>query len=171
MTRKYNATLDNLSKGLTVFVSIVILAGLFVAVRSVYDMSPSWERIFVATAGVFLVVAWLYCYFFRPVGYIVTDDTVIIKRPASDKHLSMHDIKSVVAADHGSMRWSMRIFGNGGLFGYTGFFRNSTFGIMRWYATRRSNYVVLVMNDDRKVVVTPDDPSMAASIEKAIARK
>lgn len=53
---------------------------------------------------------------------------------------------------------SIMTFGNGGLFAFTGWFRNSLLGSYRAYATKVENAVVLDMNDG-PVVVTPDDPT------------
>jgi hypothetical protein len=53
----------------------------------------------------------------------------------------------------------MRTFGNGGLFGYTGKYYNSRFGKMTWYCTQRKNYVLLILSDKKKIVITPDNPA------------
>lgn len=55
------------------------------------------------------------------------------------------------------LKWSIRTFGNGGVFGYYGKFFNNSFGSMTWFATRRENFVMLILKDGRKIVVTPDD--------------
>ncbi|MFM7328528.1 MAG: PH domain-containing protein, partial [Bacteroidota bacterium] len=65
------------------------------------------------------------------------------------------------------LRWSIRLFGSGGLFGYFGKFRNSTFGTMNWYATRLGKFVVIILRSGEKFVVTPDDESFAAHLRSA----
>lgn len=57
-----------------------------------------------------------------------------------------------------AMRWSLRLFGNGGLFSFTGLFRNSRLGTYRAYATDQSRTVVLYFHDAKPIVVSPDDP-------------
>ncbi len=56
------------------------------------------------------------------------------------------------------MTGTYRILGNGGLFGYTGYYRNSTFGNMRWFATQRKNYILIEKNNGQKIIITPDEP-------------
>lgn len=55
------------------------------------------------------------------------------------------------------MRRSIRIFGNGGLFGITGIYRNKTLGIYRAYVTDPKQSVVLQMTS-RVVVISPAYP-------------
>lgn len=64
------------------------------------------------------------------------------------------------------MKWTIRTFGNGGLFGYFGKFYNAAFGKMTWYATRRNNYLVLSTSENGKIVLTPDNLEMAKEIER-----
>jgi hypothetical protein len=56
-------------------------------------------------------------------------------------------------------RWlvgAVRIFGNGGLFGYYGRFYKK--GVFRLFASRRDGLVEVVV-DGKRVVVSPDDPA------------
>ncbi len=56
------------------------------------------------------------------------------------------------------MKWTIRTFGVGGLFGYYGEFVNWKLGNMTWYATRRDKTVLIETVDDKKLIVTPDEP-------------
>ena len=58
---------------------------------------------------------------------------------------------------------SIRVFGVGGLFGYFGLFRNSRYGTMIWYATRRDQFVVIERSNGKTIVLTPDDPNLFVS--------
>jgi hypothetical protein len=65
-----------------------------------------------------------------------------------------------------AMMGSMRVFGNGGLFGYTGLFRNAILGRYRAFATRRKNCLILKFGDTT-VALTPDEPvEMQQAIEE-----
>jgi hypothetical protein len=59
--------------------------------------------------------------------------------------------------DPRAMDRSIRLFGNGGFFSISGFFRNRTLGRYRAYATDPGRAVVLVLGG-RTVVVTPGEP-------------
>ena len=90
---------------------------------------------------------------------------MIIERPAGRKIVLLMDIKYVEVPTKESMYWTIRTLGNGGLFGYWGKFANTTYGDMTWYATRRSNYILLKLKNSRSIVITPDDISLAQALQ------
>lgn len=59
--------------------------------------------------------------------------------------------------DPEALQCSLRIFGNGGLFGSVGLFQNEKLGRYRLFATDPAKSVVLRLHD-RTLVITPDDP-------------
>jgi hypothetical protein len=61
-------------------------------------------------------------------------------------------------ADPEAMRRSLRLFGNGGMFGFTGWLRNRRLGVYRAFATDPARAVVLTLGQ-RKIVITPADPA------------
>ena len=60
-------------------------------------------------------------------------------------------------ADPVALKGSIRLAGNGGLFAFCGWFRNSKLGVYRAFCTDLAHAVVLRF-PDRTVVVTPDQP-------------
>ena len=68
------------------------------------------------------------------------------------------------------MKWTIRTFGVGGLFGYYGKFRNKTFGNMTWFATQQKNYLIFETTNNQKIVLTPDDTDMIKEIQKLIGK-
>ena len=56
------------------------------------------------------------------------------------------------------MDGSLRIFGNGGLFAFTGKYRNRKLGIYNAYATALRLAVVIKLGDKKTLVVTPEKP-------------
>ena len=101
-----------------------------------------------------------------PLKYIIDKNKLIIKRPFKDLVIDLKNIKDTFLPTKESMRWTIRTFGNGGLFGYIGKFSNKTHGTMTWYATKTSNYLILVTNDNKKIVLTPDNTEMIHEIKK-----
>lgn len=67
-------------------------------------------------------------------------------------------IMSAALLDEESLKGSIRTFGVGGLFGYFGKYFNRTLGSMTWYATRKDNFVLILTNDDKKIILTPNEP-------------
>ena len=156
----YKASLDWSAKLVTAFVTV-----LFVSILVSFPMSISFGFTFVL-----LTTIYVFCYLYRPLEYVVGADKIIIKRPFRDKEIAITTIKDVYAIKKNSMGWMMKTFGNGGLFGFYGEFRSGRYGQMTWYATRRSNYVMLETTEHEKIVLTPDDPDMVKEIKNLIGK-
>ncbi|MFT3933855.1 MAG: PH domain-containing protein [Chitinophagaceae bacterium] len=152
---KYASSLDKLAKGLTAGVTIIFIATIITEVIAVKYIGT----LEVASTAVALMVSWLACFAFKPSGYDVLDGKLIINRPLKNVIIDKHDIASAEMLDGKSLRGSIRLFGVGGLFGYFGKYVNSKLGRMTWYATRRDKIVLITTKDNKKIIVTPDEPS------------
>ena len=155
---EYKASLDWLAKLVTAFVTV-----LFTTILVSFPISISFGFM-----SVLLITVYGVCYLYRPLKYVVEFDKIIIKRPFRDKVIAITTIKEVYSIKKGSMGWVLKTFGNGGLFGFYGEFRSGRYDQMTWYATKRSNYVMLETTEQEKIVLTPDDPSMVDEIKKLI---
>ncbi|MCW8126374.1 PH domain-containing protein [Microbulbifer halophilus] len=89
-------------------------------------------------------------------GYEIEGQMLRILRPGWKTRIDLKDLQSAEVKPE-AMRGSVRIFGNGGLFGFIGLFRNSTLGRYRAFATDSANCVVLRF-PVHTLVVTPDRP-------------
>ena len=89
-------------------------------------------------------------------GYVLTDVSLIIIRLGWKTRLDLSGLTSA-AVDPNAVEGSLRIFGNGGFFAFTGLFRNKKLGFYRAYATDTKRAVVLRFYG-KTVVITPDDP-------------
>lgn len=166
---EYKASLDQTSKIITGLITVlfVIIAGwnfwlMYTDLDSITDFSANILSV-IAILGIYA-----FCYLFRPVKYVVEKNRLTIKRPLKDHYLELNKIKNAYITDKETMKWTIRTFGVGGLFGYYGKFRNKNFGNMTWFATKRHNYVVLETTNNRKIVLTPDDINMVKEIEQLI---
>jgi len=150
----YKTSLDNLAKGVTVGVTILFAAIIFVQITLIKDTGLS--------IPLFTTVLFLAIYFgtflFRPINYSLTDDKLIIHRPLTDVKIDRKEIKSVEQLDKEKLAWTFRTFGVGGLFGYWGRFANRKIGSMTWYATRKNKAVLVTTVRNKKIVLTPDEP-------------
>jgi hypothetical protein len=89
-------------------------------------------------------------------GYTVTPDAILVHRLAWSTRLPLSGLESVeIASD--IMRGGLRVFGNGGLFSFTGFFRNRALGAYRAFVTDPHRTVVLRFAK-RTVVISPSMP-------------
>jgi hypothetical protein len=89
-------------------------------------------------------------------GYTVTPDAVLIQRLFWTTRLPLAGLQSA-QFEPDAMARSRRTFGNGGLFSFTGFFRNRMLGAYRAFVTDPHRTVVLQF-PARKVVVSPSAP-------------
>jgi hypothetical protein len=89
-------------------------------------------------------------------GYAVTADEILIERPLWSTRLARNQLQSAVV-DPAVLRGSIRLFGNGGFFSFTGVFQSKKLGRYRAYVTDPARCVILRFSD-RVVVVSPADP-------------
>lgn len=89
-------------------------------------------------------------------GYVLTEREITVQRGMWNTRLPLAGLRSV-AGDVEAMRGSLRLFGNGGLFSYTGEFWNSRLKRYRALATDPDRAVVL-RYPKRTIVITPHDP-------------
>jgi hypothetical protein len=89
-------------------------------------------------------------------GYTLTATQLEVKRPLWNTVFPLAQLMSVVG-DAEVFKGSLRLFGNGGLFSFTGFFWKRGLGCFRSFATDPARAVVLKFRK-RTIVVTPDDP-------------
>ena len=99
-------------------------------------------------------------------SYVLSNHELRIERLGWENRFKLASVESV-EANPDAMRWSIRLCGSGGVFGFFGWFRNKTLGTYRAYGTDPKNTVVLKLRD-RTIVVTPNDP--ARFVEEILRR-
>ena len=104
----------------------------------------------------FLIFISILCFILKPSHYILEEDTIIIHRMFNDVKILRSDILKVELVPTEKLKWSIRTFGVGGLFGYFGKFYNKNIGSMTWYATQRENFV-LIKTSKKNIIITPDE--------------
>ena len=86
-------------------------------------------------------------------GYTVTTDTILVHRLGWATRLPLAGLQSV-RIEPRAMQHSLRLFGNGGLYSFSGLFRNKTLGVYRAFVTDPDGTVVLGYAG-RTVVISP----------------
>ncbi len=89
-------------------------------------------------------------------GYTVDSSELFVERPFTSTRVPLDGLVRVWT-DPNVCKGSLRVFGNGGLFSFTGWFQNQRLGRYRLFATDSRNGVVLKFTD-RVVVVSPAAP-------------
>jgi hypothetical protein len=97
-------------------------------------------------------------------GYELTDNAIYVQRLLWRTKIDLSGLKSVDVHPE-AMSKSLRTFGNGGLFSFSGAYWNKSLGHYRAYATDLNNCVVLRF-EKKVAVVTPQDPEKFASCIK-----
>lgn len=144
----WSRSLRLVSAGSVAVLLAVLLAGLLTGPRQL----PVWRA---AMVGVPLVVL-LAALPFMVRGYVLTERHIEVRRLGWSTVLPLAGLVAVTGEPQG-LSGSLRLFGNGGLFGITGWFWNRRFGRFRAYATDPCRVVLLRYRDGKKVVVTPHD--------------
>ncbi|MGO9261794.1 MAG: PH domain-containing protein [Bryobacteraceae bacterium] len=101
-----------------------------------------------------LIVALSYAW--SPRGYTISERSIFVKRFIGNARIPLDGIREARAATAEDFRGSIRLFGDGGLFGYYGVFRTSKLGKSNWYLTNRSHAVV-VITGAKTALFSPDD--------------
>ena len=96
------------------------------------------------------------CALFTVRGYTITPDAILVHRLLWATRLPRDGLKSAEFLT-GVMNRSLRTFGNGGFFSFTGFYWSKTLRSYRAYVTDLHSTVVL-RYDRRTIVVSPDRP-------------
>lgn len=152
--KTFTTSLDKSNKVTTtaVLALIIVIVGF-----SLYKIGQTDQEILTVTIIPIIVIC-LIAYAFRPNNYAVSDEKLLIHRMIGDVKILRNDIKSVEMIDESKVKNSIRTFGSGGFFGSYGKFWNSTLGSMTWYITRKENFVLVTTNDEKKILLTPDEP-------------
>ncbi|WP_340103628.1 PH domain-containing protein [Rhodohalobacter sp. 8-1] len=103
-------------------------------------------------------------------GYSIQDGELQIVRLGWSKNIPYSSIRRVDNKPI-AMMGSLRLFGIGGVFGYIGNFKNSILGHYKAYVTHRKKTVLIVTDNDQKILISPDAPKEFINSLKSHIRK
>ena len=89
-------------------------------------------------------------------GYALSASDLEVRRPLWSNSFPLAELRAV-NGDPQAFKGALRLFGNGGLFSFTGYFWTRNLGLYRAFATDPARAVVLKFGR-RTIVITPDDP-------------
>jgi hypothetical protein len=166
---EYKASLGTTS--LVIMSGVIILfvtISVFTFTRILDADTNLLEKAIPVFAVLLLVMIYIFCYLYRPLNYFVYRDNITLYRPFKDVKIPISEITEIFKAAPETIKWTIRTFGNGGLFGLYGKFWNKKYGIMTWNATMTDNTIVVVTKANKKIVLTPDDISMLDEVKRRI---
>ncbi|MGA2134838.1 MAG: PH domain-containing protein [Bryobacteraceae bacterium] len=140
--REFRAPYDTGTKVISVVVCVLLL-GMAILLRVVF-------------ADVLIPLLLLLAYAYSPRGYAIESGSLAIKRLIGNIRVPLESLREVRAGTSADFTGTIRLAGNGGLFGYYGLFRTAALGKSSWYVTDRSR-TVIVKTDSKTFVLSPDD--------------
>ena len=149
---EFDAPWGTALKVMSGMITVLLVALAWIGLRTEAQMGWIWYASMVG-APMALLLGGLY---YTVLGYRLTPERLLVRRLGWSTPIDLDGLE-VVAADSGAMVGSKRLFANGGLFSFTGRFRNKQLGIYRAFATDPNRSVILRW-PKRTVIVTPDDP-------------
>ena len=138
----FSASYDTTTKVISAVVLVVFLA-IVVATHSL-------------VVGCLIAAILVGAYAWSPRGYTVANGCIEVNRLVGNARIPLDGVREVRAATKDDFRGCLKLFGNGGLFGYYGLFRTSKLGKSTWYVTNRGKAVVVVTGE-KTVLFSPDD--------------
>jgi hypothetical protein len=164
----FKTSLDNMARyvipGFCVVICVLVPAFMHSrgnGPRTIGDMVP-WFTI--APLAVLMV----FMYLLKPSEILLGNNSLTIVRLLKPITIALPEIVSARLLDESEVKGTLRTFGNGGLFGYFGKFYNRQLGHMSWYCTQRKNYVLIALANDKKIVLSPDEPTAFLAALKAL---
>lgn len=166
---RYSASLDKTSVIITFSIALLFAALLYFNVSKLPEASTQPSiLITLILSSLLMLIIFIGSYLYHITAYELTDSELIIHRPLSDKHLSLTSISNVALVADEQMKYTIRTFGNGGVFGYFGKFSNDHFGKMIWFVTQRKNYIALHLDDKRIYILSPDDLALCTELKSRL---
>lgn len=167
--KNYSASLDKASLIITFCIGLLFSALLYFNLTKIPQAAGNAEILMtLILSSLLMLVIFAGSYLYHVTAYQLTTTDLIIRRPLTDKSIPLSQVIGVEVPSKKQMSYTMRIFGNGGVFGYFGKFRNDHFGKMTWFVTQRKNYLALRLANEQILIISPDDLQLAQDLLQCI---
>ncbi|MGV3753832.1 MAG: PH domain-containing protein [Verrucomicrobiota bacterium] len=104
-----------------------------------------------------LTLIWLITLLYTVRGYRLEKGQLFVHRLLWETPVPLDGLQSAQVINSNVIKGSLRLFGNGGLFAFCGWFWNRELGRYRMWVTDTKR-LVLIRCGERTLVVSPDDP-------------
>jgi hypothetical protein len=154
MAQRFSATMDGQAKTITFVVLVIVLIPI-ISIISLYGKEHDpWLLLGPVVVVIALIVAALY----RPKAYKLGLEGLDILRPIGELNFPLHRFRSVSSITSKELGFGIRTFGSGGFLGYFGKFYYKNYGHINLYVCDREKMLLIILDDERKIIVSPDDP-------------
>ncbi len=155
--KEYKCSLDNMAKyGGPGLILVILLLTIGVPIYLSTTTTDNKVIYIQFITPVIMISLFIGTYLLKTISVSVADDSITINRTIKPVIIEFSEIASIRKVNN--MKFAMRTFGNGGLFGYTGLYYKKGIGSMTWYCTQRQNYILIEKTNGKKLVITPDEP-------------
>jgi hypothetical protein len=167
----YKASMDTQALLITI---VAIIICIYAGINSTRIIINSGGDMKLISYGLFLLVLSLFvplgCYCLNPMKYILTDTELVIVKPLGSKIIKLDSVirteKYRAAAGTNA---TIKTFGIGGIFGYSGMYYNSKIGNLRFYVTRKNHRILITTKNNKNIVIAPNDFKMYDELKKRIS--
>ncbi|WP_417602699.1 PH domain-containing protein [Owenweeksia hongkongensis] len=159
------ATLDKFAKIATVFIFLLLLFILY----QILNRGEEPVTIYRAIIDSLLFFVAVFCFFYSTKGYSIHSGKLVIERPIGKKVISLNKLKGIYDYQKIEKGFTIRTFGNGGLFGYFGYYSNDKIGRFKLYSTKRKDFYILDFGKE-KIGISPDQPEFIEALKGYVSK-
>lgn len=167
------ASLGSTAKIITAIVGgmLCFLGMLFIFFFVISLLSGNFEKRDVLLIPISLGFFGVVVYTFRnqTKNYKITNEGISILQRKGCYFIKREDVLKIKSIDYSRIKGSVRNFGIGGIFGFSGTFSNKEFGEMIWFVTRTDS-LLMINTDKQKIVISPDDVKLFLTKSKEIIK-
>ncbi|MFN8154756.1 MAG: PH domain-containing protein [Bacteroidia bacterium] len=156
--QRFSCSLDKFSKLITVYLAVFGLALILIPGFFAGDEFPERQWV-IRSIGILIILLEFVFYLLSPTEYLLSAEGLLIERRWKPKLIPFDEIIIVRGPAEKELKWTVRTFGNGGLFGYTGRYYGKHIGSMIWYCTRKDKQVIIERKFKLPMVISPDEPA------------
>ncbi|AEV31349.1 hypothetical protein Oweho_0328 [Owenweeksia hongkongensis DSM 17368] len=159
------ATLDKTAKIVTVFVLLLMVVILYPILKGNKEIASIISGFF--DLLLFFVIA--FCYLYSTKGYNIYNGNLIVERPIGKKILPLENLLGIYDYKKIENGFTIRTFGNGGIFGYFGYFNNDKIGRFKMYSTKGKDFYILDFGKE-KIGISPDQPEFIEALKGYVSK-
>ncbi len=165
--RCFSATLDSMAKQISfVVVLIVVIPISTILIQYLRLHDP---RLLIGPIVVVAALGTTALFYVKE--YTLDSEGLHIIRPIVNADYPLHRFRSIVPITVKELGFGIRTFASGGFLGYFGKFYYRKWGHMTLYVTDRTKMLLITLDDDRKIIISPDDtPAFMAAFTELTKR-
>jgi hypothetical protein len=148
----FEATMDKNIKMITYLVMALVAVSLLPILF--IDELAWWMKLLIV--GGLIGSLWV-AYLFRPKGYRITEDSLLIERGVGAVRIAIKNIVSAKAVTSADLGFGIRVFGVGGFFGNYGKYNYKKIGAVTAYVTNTSKTILVSTQENKHYLISPED--------------